>query len=85
MPAQSWKLTDHAASVFVDSLDLKPIEAGKFAVKKRTLRGGLYGLAIFVGILVLPRLAAFGYFLVAALSVLSARGEGRLTVRGPPG
>ena len=40
---------------------------------------------IFVGILVLPKLAAFGYFLVAALAVLSARGEGRLTLRGPPG
>ena len=30
-----------------------------------------------------PRLAAFGYFAVAAYAVLSARGEGRLTLRGP--
>jgi hypothetical protein len=32
---------------------------------------------------VLPKLAAFGYFVVAALAVLSARGEARLTLRGP--
>ena len=53
--------------------------------RRGTLRGVLYGLAIFVGIIVLPKLAAFGYFVVAALAVLSARGEGRLTLRGPPG
>ena len=53
--------------------------------RRGTLRGALYGLAIFVGIIVLPKLAAFGYFVVAALAVLSARGEGRLTLRGPPG
>jgi hypothetical protein len=44
---------------------------------------GLYGVALVLGILVLPRLAAFGYFIVAAVAVLSARGEGRLTLRGP--
>jgi uncharacterized membrane protein len=50
-----------------------------------TLRGGLYGAALLVGILIVPKLAAFGYFVVAAVAVLSARGEGRLSLRGPPG
>ena len=39
--------------------------------------------ALLLGILLVPKLAAFGYFVVAA--VLSARGEGRLSLRGPPG
>ena len=51
--------------------------------RRGTLRGGLYGVALVLGILVLPRLAAFGYFIVAAVAVLSARGEGRLPRRGP--
>ena len=51
--------------------------------RRGTLRGALYGVALFLGILVLPKLAAFGYFVVAALAVLSARGEARLTLRGP--
>jgi len=51
--------------------------------RRGTLRGGLYGVALFLGVLVLPKLAAFGYFVVAALAVLSARGEARLTLRGP--
>jgi uncharacterized membrane protein len=50
----------------------------------RTVRGALYGVALFLGILLLPKLAAFGYFIVAAFAVLSARGEGRLSLRGPP-
>jgi TMEM175 potassium channel family protein len=48
-----------------------------------TVRGGLYGLALVLGILLLPKLAAFGYFVVAATAVLSARGEGRLTLHRP--
>ena len=48
-----------------------------------TVRGGLYGLALLIGILLLPKLAAFGYFVVAATAVLSARGEGRLTLHRP--
>jgi uncharacterized membrane protein len=50
-----------------------------------SVRGALYAVALVVGILVLPKLAAFGYFVVAALAVLTARGEGRLSLRGPPG
>jgi hypothetical protein len=42
-------------------------------------------VALLLGILLLPKLAAFGYFAVAAVAVLTARGEGRLTLRGPPG
>jgi hypothetical protein len=38
---------------------------------------------LIVGVLLLPRLAAFGYFAVAAYAVLSPRGEGRLTLHGP--
>ena len=51
--------------------------------RSRGVRGALYGIALFLGILLVPRLAAFGYFFVAAVAVLSARGEGRLTIRGP--
>jgi uncharacterized membrane protein len=50
-------------------------------------RGGirftLYGVLLILGVLLLPRLAAFGYFAVAAYAVLSPRGEGRLTLHGP--
>jgi uncharacterized membrane protein len=49
------------------------------------IRVSLYGVMLVVGILLLPKLAAFGYFAVAAYAVLSPRGEGRLTLRGPPG
>jgi uncharacterized membrane protein len=47
------------------------------------IRAFLYGAMLLAGILILPRLAAFGYFAVAAYAVLSPRGEGRLTLRGP--
>jgi uncharacterized membrane protein len=46
------------------------------------LRAFLYAAMLVAGILVLPRLAAFGYFAVAAYAVLSPRGEGRLTLTG---
>jgi uncharacterized membrane protein len=52
--------------------------------RSRGVRGALYGIALFLGIILLPKLAAFGYFVVAAIAVLSARGEGRLSLRGPP-
>jgi hypothetical protein len=42
----------------------------------------LYALLLIVGILLVPRIAAFGYFAVAAIAVLSPRGEGRLTLSG---
>ena len=80
--AAAWRYAASRPGLLADHTAPLPETAQR---RRGTLRGGLYGLAIFVGILVLPRLAAFGYFLVAALSVLSARGEGRLTVRGPPG
>ena len=80
--AAAWRYAASRPGLMTDRSAPLPETAQR---RRGTLRGGLYGLAIFVGILVLPRLAAFGYFLVAALSVLSARGEGRLTVRGPPG
>ena len=48
----------------------------------------LYGLALIIGVLVLPRLAAFGYLIVAARAVLVPGSEGRLTLsigrRGKP-
>lgn len=44
------------------------------------VRAALYAALLLLGILVFPRLAAFGYFAVAAYAVLSPRGEGRLTL-----
>ena len=41
---------------------------------------GLYAAALVLGILLLPRLAAVGYFLVAARAVLLPGGEGRLSL-----
>ena len=41
------------------------------------VRAVLYGLALVAGMLLFPKLAAFGYAFVAALAVLSPRGEGR--------
>jgi len=40
----------------------------------------LYGLALIIGVLVLPRIAAFGYLIVAARAVLVPGSEGRLTL-----
>ena len=40
----------------------------------------LYGLELIIGVLVLPRLAAFGYLIVAARAVLVPGSEGRLTL-----
>src|SRR3954452_13604402 len=40
----------------------------------------LYAVAILVGVLVLPRLAAFGYLIVAARAVLVPGSEGRLSL-----
>jgi uncharacterized membrane protein len=52
--------------------------------KKEPRRGGaratLYGAAILAGILLLPKIAMFAYFAVAALAVLTPRGELRLTL-----
>ncbi len=48
--------------------------------RRGVLRAGLYSVALVLGVLVFPKLAAFGYFVVAALAVLSPRGEGRLTL-----
>ena len=44
------------------------------------MRAVLYGSRSWPGMLVFPKLAAFGYVFVAALAVLSPRGEGRLTL-----
>jgi hypothetical protein len=46
------------------------------------VRAVLYTLLLVAGILLLPRIAAFGYFAIAAIAVLSPRGEGRLTLSG---
>ena len=43
----------------------------------------MYSAAILAGILVLPRLAAVAYLVVAARAVLLPTGEGRLTLRWP--
>jgi uncharacterized membrane protein len=46
--------------------------------RRHGFRAGLYVVAIVIGILVLPRLAAVGYLLVAARAVLGSEGEGGL-------
>ena len=79
--AAAWRYAASQPGLMADHTAPLPEAAQR---RRGTLRGGLYGLALFVGILLLPKLAAFGYFLVAALAVLTARGEGRLTLRGPP-
>ena len=65
------------------------LETGAEPPRADRARGGirfsLYGLLLLAGILVFPRVAAFGYFAVAVYAVLSPRGEGRLTLRGPLG
>jgi TMEM175 potassium channel family protein len=52
-----------------------PLRAGRGAV--------LYGLAVVLGVLVLPRLAAVGYLLVALRAIFLSGGEGRLTFAVP--
>ena len=79
--AAAWRYAASQPGLMADHTAPLPEAAQR---RRGTLRGGLYGLALFLGILLLPKLAAFGYFLVAALAVLTARGEGRLTLRGPP-
>jgi uncharacterized membrane protein len=49
--------------------------------KRGGVRATLYGIGILLGVLVFPRIAPFAYFAVAAFSVLSPRGELRLTLR----
>ncbi len=46
------------------------------------IRAVLYAILLALGILVFPKLAAFGYFGVAVYAVLSRRGEGRLSLHG---
>ena len=56
-----------------------PAPAG--ADRTRTgIRAVLYALLLLLGIIVFPKLAAFGYFGVAVYAVLSRRGEGRLSL-----
>ena len=78
--ASAWRYAASQPGLLADADAPLPEQAQR---RRGTLRGGLYGVALFLGILVLPRLAAFGYFVVAALAVLSARGEARLTLPGP--
>jgi uncharacterized membrane protein len=78
--ASAWRYAAAQPGLLSDQDAPLPEQAQR---RRGTLRGGLYGAALVLGILVLPRLAAFGYFAVAAIAVLSARGEGRLTLRGP--
>ena len=49
---------------------------------RASLSATLYGLAILVGIFLLPKLAAAAYLAVAVRGVLVVGGEGRLSVRG---
>jgi len=44
------------------------------------VRATLFALGVVLGLLIFPRIAAFAYFTVAALAVLSPRGELKLTL-----
>jgi uncharacterized membrane protein len=52
----------------------------RVALRRHGLPVTVYGLAIFAGVLVFPRIAAVLYFLVAARAVLARGAEGRLTL-----
>jgi uncharacterized membrane protein len=58
-----------------------PAPAEQVRNRRAPLGTGLYSAALVVGILLLPRLAAVGYLLVAVRAVLFPGGEGRLTLR----
>jgi uncharacterized membrane protein len=78
--AAAWRYAASQPGLLADHEAPLPESAQR---RRGTARGGLYGVALILGILLLPKLAAFGYFAVAAVAVLTARGEGRLTLRGP--
>jgi uncharacterized membrane protein len=52
------------------------------AQKRGVLRIAAYAVAIVAGVLLLPRLAAVAYLAIAVREILSARGEGRMVLRG---
>jgi uncharacterized membrane protein len=58
----------------------KPAERARD--RRGPLSAGLYSAALVIGILLLPRLAAVAFLLVAVRAVLFPGGEGRLTFRG---
>jgi uncharacterized membrane protein len=59
-----------------------PQPAERVRDRRGPLSAGLYSAAIAIGILLLPRLAAVAFLLVAVRAVLFPGGEGRLTFRG---
>jgi hypothetical protein len=59
-----------------------PAPAERVRDRRGPLSAALYSAALLIGILLLPRLAAVGYLLVAVRAVLFPGGEGRLTLRG---
>jgi uncharacterized membrane protein len=76
--AAAWRYAASRPELLADADPSRP----KSPERRRGLIGVvLYGGAIVIGVVLLPRLAAFGYFAVAAMAVLSARGEGRLSPR----
>jgi len=62
-----------------------PTPADRVRHRRGPLGTGLYSAALVLGILLLPRLAAIGYLLVAVRAVLFPSREGRLSLRGPGG
>ena len=78
--AASWRYAGSRRGVLSDPESTLP---GSVERRRETIGVALYAAATAVGVLLFPRLAAFGYLAVAAMAVLSARGEGRLTLRGP--
>jgi uncharacterized membrane protein len=62
-----------------------PKPAERVRDRRGPLAAGLYSVALVIGVLLLPRLAAVGYLLVAVRAVLFPGGEGRLTLGGRGG
>jgi uncharacterized membrane protein len=58
------------------------VSVGPSAEKRGAVRIAAYAVAIVAGVLLLPRLAAIAYLAIAVREILSARGEGRMVLRG---
>jgi len=68
-----------------DLTDVEPADAPPpqpHRAWREALNSALYGVAILAGVFIFPKLATFGYLLVAIRGVLVIGGEGRLGLRG---
>jgi TMEM175 potassium channel family protein len=61
-----------------------PPPPAREALERHGLSVAAYSAAVLAGILIVPRLAAIAFLVVAVRAALLPGGEGRLTLRGPP-